>query len=141
MIATAHNDANRAPEKSEQVDLLRFPRGMVGFHNIKEFTLAAIEEAPPFMLLSAVEEPELAFIVVRASEVEENYYPKAAPWVKETLEFQKGDKPIYLLVVNLDGEGGGTVNLRGPILINPRIGYGAQMALDETFPLRKALLQ
>jgi len=141
MIATTHSDQTGPADSSKQEDIVRFPRGMVGFHNIKDYKLAPIDEAPPFMLLSAVDEPELAFIVVTASEVEANYHPKAAPWVQEALEIKNSDKPVYLLVVNLDGEGGGTVNLRGPVLINPRNGRGAQMALDETFPLRKALLQ
>lgn len=138
MIAIAPNDETRS---SEQGDIVRFPRGMVGFNNIKDFSLTTIEEAPPFMLLSAVEAPDLAFILVNASDVEADYQPKAAAWVEEALDIKDDDKPVYLLVVNLDGEGGGTVNMRGPVLINPRNGRGAQMALDETFPLRKTLLQ
>lgn len=141
MIATARSQEPQVPQGSAQVESVLIPRGMVGFHNLKDYTLAPIVEAPPFMLLSSVQEPDFAFILVRAEEVDPGYAPKPAPWVQDALALEPADKPVLLLVVNLDGEGGGSVNLRGPVLINPRNGRGAQMALDETFPLRQALRQ
>ncbi len=45
-------------------DVIRFPQGIAGFEQLREFVLLARDECDPFIFLAALEQPEVALPLV-----------------------------------------------------------------------------
>ena len=116
----------------ESKEIITFPEGLLGFEDIKRFTILTLKEYEPFQWLVAVDEQDLTFPIVSPVLVIPDYAPTITRDQTEILgNFDEKDLLMYLIVsINQDGKKA-TANLRGPVLINLKTNKGIQIVLED----------
>jgi flagellar assembly factor FliW len=116
----------------EESKIILMPGGMLGFSEEKRYVLLTPPQPGPFLWLQAVDNPHLAFVVVHAKKS----FPGCA-FALTAEEFSSlglvdaQSEVIFLLVVTLAPNPRDiTVNLHGPILLNPDRMLARQIVLD-----------
>lgn len=108
-------------------DLWEFPEGLLGFPDLRRFALVSILGAEPFRLLASVDRPDFALVVVKPQVFVSQYELElsAAEVAPLALEDPR-DAEILATVVLPAKEEPLRLNLRGPIVMNPRTRRGVQ---------------
>lgn len=107
-------------EAPTQAGVIRMTAGLLGFENNKTYQLLGSAEEAPFLWLQMTEEPKLSFLVIEPSLVMSNYQPDIPELDVAELEIENAADALVLNIVTIHRDGKGTVNLKGPILINRR---------------------
>ena len=113
-------------------DKLRFPEGLFGFEEEKEFFLLPFEGSGGSLLCfqSAVT-PGLAFVAMNPFTLDAAYAPVLAAEELRALEASRSEELcFYALCVVRSPVGESTVNLRCPIAVNDRTGKAMQAILE-----------
>ena len=105
----------------EDEKIITLEGGMIGFPDLKKFTLIFDEEkekkAASIMWFQSMDEPSVAFPVMHPNELKPDYNPtvtvSAAPDVKKT-----------------------SVNLKAPIVINTETKKGCQIIVEDDYPVK-----
>lgn len=109
--------------------VIDFPSGIIGFPSARRYLL--IDHKPPFSWLQAVEDPNLAFVVIDGFEFGKNYEvrpPKGDP----ECDFRDEDEYAILIIVTVRSDPMlTTANLKAPIFVNLRNRKAAQIILDD----------
>lgn len=132
------------PIEVQEKQILNFPQGLLGFEDFHEFAL--IEESPesPFKWLQSTQESGLAFICIQPQIFLTSYKPVISPDELAEIKVMNFDECIIFLIVTIphDNPKGMTANLQGPILINPKEGFGKQfISKDENHSIRKSIME
>lgn len=107
------------------------PDGMIGFDE-QRYVLLTPERSGGFCWLQSVDNPDLAFVVVDPLAFFNDYRVKLTRDEYDKLEMTENDEIIILTVATMSPLPGEiTVNLQGPIIINPRILKGKQIVLED----------
>lgn len=116
----------------ESKEIITFPEGLLGFEDIKRFTILTLKEYEPFQWLVAVDDKELTFPIVSPVLVIPDYAPSITRDQTESIgNFGENDLLMYLIVsINPEGKKA-TANLRGPVLINLKTKKGIQIVLED----------
>jgi flagellar assembly factor FliW len=118
----------------EEEDRITLADGMLGFPDFREYVLIQHREGSPFRWLQSLNEPSLAFLVVPPAQILNDYSPTIAE--EEAAAIGVGaDSPLLTFVVVTIPKGnphGMTVNLAGPIIINPENRFGRQIVVENT---------
>jgi flagellar assembly factor FliW len=96
------------------------PAGLLGFENNKNYQLLGSPEEAPFLWLQMAEEPKLSFLVIEPAAVITNYQPDVPETDVAELGIESAEDALFLNIVTVHRDGKGTVNLKGPILVNRR---------------------
>ncbi len=122
--------------------IITLPDGMPGFSESR-FTLINPEKHAPFCWLQSLDNPDLAFVVVDARETFPAYAVSLTSDEYERLALDKKTEVIFLLVVTLASDPAAiTVNLQGPIVLNPDGMLAKQIVLEGSrFPTRHPLFE
>ncbi len=127
-----------------EVQIFDFPDGILGFDFIKKFAIIdAQDEGSPFKWLQAVEERELAFVIMQPDSFMSNYHPVIAPGDLEALKVESLEELLVFAIVTIpENPAEMTANLQGPLLLNVKehIGRQAILSTDE-FKVRHGILQ
>jgi flagellar assembly factor FliW len=117
------------PEKhtNEVKDLVHLPLGLLGFERVKNYVLLAKREQEPFLWFQMAEDAKHAFLVVPPHFVVTDYQPELSKEDVEFLDLIDPADAFVLNIVTLRGARNGTVNLKGPIVINRRTLIGKQV--------------
>lgn len=118
--------------------LITIPGGIIGFADLTKYVL--LDYNPPFSWLHSVEQSDLAFVVVNAAEFGDEYtFP--LPVGDRDLDLRDSDMPAIMNLVSVRSDPKlTTVNLKAPIVVNPRTMIGKQVVLDNPrFPVRMPL--
>ncbi|BBA71441.1 flagellar assembly protein FliW [Geobacter sulfurreducens] len=114
----------------EEAKIITLPDGMLGFSE-KRFVLLTPQNITPFCWLQSVENPELAFVVVDTKECAPDYAVKLTAEESEKLCVNDGDEVVLLAVVTMAADPFDiTVNLQGPIALNPKRMLAKQIVLE-----------
>ncbi|MNS58392.1 Flagellar assembly factor FliW [compost metagenome] len=126
-----------APER-----VIHFPLGLLGFETTQRFVLIDSDEIAPLRWLQAVDDADVAFPVVEPYLFFPDYAFKLTGDDRKLLEIgQDTDYAVVSLVVIPDDPSQMTVNLMGPLVMNPDKRLGKQMVLhDGGFSPRQRLL-
>lgn len=108
--------------------VVSFPEGLVGFPNLNRFILIDHKDTP-LKWLQAMDDPDIAFIVVSPTTIFEEYNLDVDRSVKDYLELDNEDDLAVLVTMRVSGEDV-IANFQGPILINSRAMKGVQVVLD-----------
>jgi flagellar assembly factor FliW len=127
--------------KSE--DILIFPDGPLGFPDCTRFTFIDEERAAPFRMLQSLDNPALAFVVVDPLMARPDFQFDVT---LDDLKLIKADNTDNLLVYSIVTMNRNihevTINLQGPLVINPAQKLGHQFVLIDTeYTTREKLLQ
>jgi Uncharacterized protein conserved in bacteria len=113
--------------------LIRFPRGLIGFENLKEFTLLEIRSGAPLLVLQSVESPTLGLLVADPFAFVPGYSLNISDEEQELLQATSAEDLAVLVTASIPpGEPEKTaLNLLGPIVINHRSRLGVQSPQPE----------
>ena len=124
----------------DESKIITFEDGIIGFPDMKKFTLIFDEEKegrPSISWLQSMDEPEIAFPVMDPLFVCETYNPSVEEELLKNLGTMKEDN-IYVLVTvtvpqNIKEL---AVNLKAPIVINTDTRKASQIIVEDDLPVR-----
>ena len=113
---------------------ITFPAGLPGFPHVHRFEVAAWGPAgSPFLLLSSLEERDIAFVVVPPWVFYPEYDFELDSDAAERLALNAAEDAVVFAVVTLrERSEDSTVNLLGPIVVNRFTHEAAQVVLPST---------
>ncbi len=120
-----------------------FPEGLLGFDYIKKYALLDSDDpVSPFKWLQAIEEPDLAFVVIRPIDFMLNYELVISSTDLEAVEARSPDELLVFAIVTIpENPSNMTANLQGPVIINPERGKGRQaISLSDKHMVRHRIL-
>lgn len=119
--------------------VIRFPRGLIGFEDCKEFTLLQLRQDSPFLILQSLERPELGLMVADPFCFIVDYNVKLGTAEQKILKLDNIRQLAVLVTVSIPkGRPEETaLNLMGPILVNHEARIGLQVPqVDSKHPSR-----
>ncbi|MCP4753690.1 MAG: flagellar assembly protein FliW [Proteobacteria bacterium] len=127
--------------KSE--DIVIFPDGPLGFPDCTRFTFIDEERAAPFRMLQSLDNPALAFVVVDPLIARSNFHFDVTLDDLKLVKAESTDNLLVFAIVTMSRNiHEVTLNLQGPLVINPKQKLGHQFVLVETdYTTREKLLQ
>lgn len=113
--------------------IIDFPEGIPGFQEIKKFViLSSDDKGSPFQWLQAVDNPDLAFVVIDPRLFRPEYVVDVNDAEIEILNIQDPTNVlIYAIVVVPEDISKMTANLKAPVLINTENNRGKQIVMDK----------
>jgi flagellar assembly factor FliW len=123
--------------------VISMPEGMLGFSEITRYVLIQHRDGSPFLWYQAVDEPNLAFVVVDAFTFFPDYEVVMSSEDVDVLKCTKpGDLAVFLVVVIPDNPEDMTANLRGPLIINVENKVARQVVLtDERYSPHHSVME
>lgn len=121
----------------DPAEVLRFPLGMPGFEQQREFLAIQQQATQPLIFLHSLADAGPCFVALPVELVESNYRPdaggpeRAALGLPDSGELRIGRDLLCLAIVSMH-EIGWTANLLGPILINVPARVGVQAIQTES---------
>lgn len=141
-------DANKYPLQypvfgPQDEVVLQFPKGLIGFPDLKSFRLFEPAGSYPIKFLQAVEQEEISFTCIDAGAIKSDY---TFPLEEEDANFLALEKPqdalVLAMVVIPEDPRKMTANLAGPLVINVNTRNGCQVVLNpEQYPLKYSFIQ
>jgi len=132
-----------APAQTEITvsEAVTFPDGIPGFETCRRWVVLAAEEATPLRRLHAVDGAEASFLTIDPRAVLDGYRCDLSAADRRRLGASDDEALLWLAIVMMDPSGALTVNLRAPIVINPRTMTGQQVLPHNClYPLRHVLM-
>lgn len=119
----------------EDKKIVHFPDGLLGFEELKRFTLIydvkQNGEKSKIAWLQAVDEPELALPVMNPFDVKDDYDPVIREALMKDLGDINAENALVLLVVTVPRDvTKTTANLKAPVIINSDTCVGAQIIVE-----------
>jgi flagellar assembly factor FliW len=123
-------------------DILIFPDGPLGFPDCTRFTFIDEERAAPFRMLQSLDNPALAFVVVDPLIARPDYHFDVTVDDLKLIKAETTENLLVYAIVTMNRNiHDVTVNLQGPLVINPQQKLGHQFVLIETeYTTREKLL-
>ncbi len=119
--------------KVDESKIITFTEDLPGFQGCKNFVLVDHNPGSPFKWLQSTEDGELAFVVIDPAMVVTEYEPEIADVDLIELKLDTIDNAVLLCIVNISRDCTQvTVNLLGPIVINPEQKCGKQAIILNT---------
>jgi flagellar assembly factor FliW len=122
--------------------VIHFEEGLIGFAECKDFFLIEKENLAPFHLLQSVDYPQVAFFVIEATRLVDNYcyHVPTREWEAIGATDTAKQSAFAIVVIGSTPEKS-TVNLQAPLLVNYDRRIGKQLILtDSVFSARHPLV-
>jgi len=113
----------------EDNKIINFPDGLLGFPDIKRYILIDYKDTP-LKWLQAVDDPDVAFIVLEPSILNPDYTVSLDPQNRKEIQIEDDHDLAVLVIVRVEGKRV-IANLNGPILLNASLMKGMQIILDK----------
>ena len=124
----------------DESKIITFEDGIIGFPDMKKFTLIFDEEkegSPSISWLQSMDEPEIAFPVMDPLFVCETYNPSVEEELLKNLGTIKEDNLYVLVTVTVPQNIKElAVNLKAPIVINTDTRKASQIIVEDDLPVR-----
>jgi flagellar assembly factor FliW len=123
--------------------IIDFPDGLLGFDFVKKFAiLDSDDSSSPLKWLQAVEESELAFVIIRTDAIMDNYKLVIPSSEYVAIDSTKNDDIVVMVIVTIPANPNDmTANLQGPIIINFNKRMGKQaISLSDKYTVRERIL-
>jgi len=123
---------------------LFFPSGLLGFGSCHRYKLQRFKPnddgESPFLLLCAIDQ-DLSFPLIHPASIALDYQFPTNPELLAAMDAKSPDDLVPLLIVTVrDQLEDITVNLQGPVIINPGSSLALQLVI-ERYPVRYPLLK
>ena len=113
------NTARFGELEVNEKEIIHFKEGLFGFEDLKEYVIFQMEDDNPLVWMQAIEDGDLAFILIRPFEFRPTYSLKLSDKDVEDIELESpDDSDIFAIVVLPEDSSKMTANLQGPIVIN-----------------------
>ena len=124
----------------DESKIITFEDGIIGFPDMKKFTLIFDEEKegrPSISWLQSMDEPEIAFPVMDPLFICETYNPSVEDELLKNLGTIKEDNLYVLVTVTVPQNIKElAVNLKAPIVINTDTRKASQIIVEDDLPVR-----
>lgn len=116
----------------DESDIISFNSGLPGFEDLKDFVLLPLVEESPFIIMQAVEDPDVAFVTVEPGNLIQDYEFEISDKAEKKLKIESISNLLILNIITLkDKIDKSTANLSAPIVINLEEKLGQQVILDD----------
>ena len=111
---------------------IKFPQGLFGFEQLKDYLLLDAERQPFYWLQSADVE-QVAFVLINPFLFRTDYELNIDNDELRAIGITDPDKALIFAIVTIPGDGGAmTANLQGPLVINRENRMGIQAVLTDS---------
>ena len=118
----------------EKENIITFEQGLLGFEELTQFAIIAVEECLPFEWLISLEDPVVAFPILDPTLLFSDYKPSLTKEDIVLLDIKNEmDVEMFCIVTLGETPKNVTLNLKGPILINMKNKMGKQVVLAEDY--------
>ncbi len=129
----------------EDDKIIRIESGMIGFPDMQNFALIFDEEKgkeTKVMWLQSMDDPQVAFPVMRPELVMPEYNPTVNDEVLEPLGTMTDENLFVVVTVTaVPDVKKNSVNLKAPIIINTETGRGCQIIVEDDYPVKFNIYQ
>lgn len=118
---------------------IRFPKGLIGFEDCKDFVLLQLKEDSPFLMLQSTDKPELGLVVTDPYAFMEDLEIKIGDAERNILKLENIRQVAVLVTVSIPKgrPDQAALHLTGPILVNFQARLGLQIPqVDSNHPGR-----
>ncbi len=142
MTATATSALETAEAETVNVPVLDFVSAIPGFPAHRRFVLVRVTEEGVLFALTAVDDPELRFLVVPPAPFFPDYAPEIDDQSLASIGATSADDLMVLVVVTAgDTPGSSTANLMAPIIVNQSSQRAIQLVLSGSgLPIHAVLM-
>ena len=107
-------------------DIVTLISALPGFERCRRYVLLSARSLEPFTCLQGLDEPRPSFLTVDPRVVVPGYNLPLEDNDRRRLDLLPSDTPLWLAIVGLSADAA-SVNLRAPIVVNPRRMVGLQL--------------
>lgn len=128
----------------EDKQIIDFPDGILGFEFVKKFAiLDDSHKGSPFRWMQALDEPDLAFVIILISDFMPDYELMLLQTDLTALDATSTDELLVFSIVTIpENFKLMTANLMGPVIINPVTRKGRQaISLSDKYCVRHRILE
>ena len=121
---------------------IRFPRGLIGFEDLRQFALVEFKPGTPFHFLQSLESPSMGMMLADPFPFLPNYEIRLGAAEERLLKVRSIRDLVILVTVTVPkgNPDGTTLNLTGPICVNVHERLGMQVPqVDVGYPSRVLL--
>ena len=115
----------------DPADIVTFAHGLPGFEQCRRFVIVSAPALTPFTCLHGIDGSEPSFLTLDPHRVVRDFHPPLGDSDRRRLELAESETPLWLAVVRV-ADTMVRVNLRAPIVINPRRMVGLQVMNADT---------
>jgi flagellar assembly factor FliW len=108
----------------EEDKIIYFSNGLLGFPEIKRYVLMDYKDTP-LKWLQAVDDPDVAFIVVEPKTILSDYSIEIDAATRQCLQLENDEDLAVLVIIRVE-DGKVIANLNGPLAINSKLMIGMQ---------------
>lgn len=123
----------------DDLDVLTFREGLIGFPSLRKFLLLTQDVDSPFQWLQSIDEPGLAFLLTDPAHFVTGYEPELDDAQAERLGLTEATPRLLRTTVRLIGQPAEelSLNLAAPIVLNLEQRIGKQVVFDnEAYNIR-----
>jgi len=122
-------------------DVLFFSLGVLGFPEVRRYVMLDHGRNTPLKWLQAVDKPDLAFPMVPATDLVEDYHITVSPDDLAALAMESTDELLAFVILTIPNAApeGTTANLKAPIVMNPTTHLARQVLVEQDYPIRYPL--
>ncbi|MCI8536466.1 MAG: flagellar assembly protein FliW [Hungatella sp.] len=124
------------PVEYNEEDLITFPDGLFGFPKLTRYLLLRIneeEDDDSMLLMVSEKDSNVVFVLINPFVLCSDYSPDLAPEELACLDAtENGELSYYVICVLRNDYLENTVNLKCPLVINPKTRHGIQIILKNT---------
>ncbi len=113
--------------------ILNFVHEILGFPESRRFVLLPHKEASPLYWLQSLDQPDLAFVVVRPETFLSDYSFDLPEDIQSELKIERAEDAVVLVLLTIERRNDSTnvtANLLGPVVINERHRLASQVVLN-----------
>ena len=113
---------------------IHFSEGLIGFPEDNKYIIMEHKPDSPFMWLQSLTTPALAFVIVNPFQIYTNYLKDISPEEENVLKPGKNETVMIFTIVTIPHGRAeeSTVNLMGPVVIDPESKKGKQVILTNS---------
>lgn len=117
------------PVEVDASKVISFPDGILGFPSLKRYVLLDHKDTV-LKWLHAVDDPDVAFIVVEPVVLLPDFSMSPDPVTKKFLRIEQDEDLVTLVIIRVENERV-IANFHGPLLFNASLKLGVQVVLDK----------
>lgn len=105
--------------------------GLPGFERCRQFVIVTGPTLAPFNCLQGLDDLRPSFLTLDPRSVVDGFCTELPATERERLEARQSDSLLWMALVRLDGDRI-LVNLRAPVIVNPRRMIGLQLIVPDS---------
>lgn len=115
----------------EAADVVNFSEGLVGLRDYRQFVIVGHRPGSPFRWLQSLEDPDFAMLIVEPTAYAADYSPAIPESDLTAVDLSADDPRITFVTASIPAGNPKemTLNLAGPIIVNPANREGVQVVL------------